>query len=114
MFCFNIIGIIHRPENSIFLYRESLGESWAHFYDPDYTPAFSPTFDDPDLEEMAIELCGDNQFCLFDIAATKRPEIGMTTTTSSEEIDMIINMSKPGKCVSLEILMLTHTLPVCK
>ena len=46
---------------------------------------------------MAIGICGDSQFCLFDIATTKRPEIGMTTAVNNEEFDMVVDMSKPGR-----------------
>ena len=90
------IGIIANAEDSIFSYQESLGESWDFFHHPDYMPAFSPTFDDPALEEIAVEICGDSQFCLFDIAATKRPEIGTTTAVNNEEFDMVVTMSQPG------------------
>ena len=62
----------------------------------DYNPAFSPTFDDPDLEQLAVEICGDSLFCLFDIAATKRPEIGMTTAVDNENYEIVVNMSLPG------------------
>ena len=93
------IGIIDNPEDSLFTYQESLGEGWADFYDPDYTPAFAPTFDDPILEEEAVSICGDSLFCLFDIAATKRPEIGMTTAIDNEEYEVVVNMSQPGTLV---------------
>ena len=100
MFCkvnFSCVGIISSPEDSLFSYNELIGESWAFFYDPNYIPAFEPTFDDPFLEELAIEICGDSHFCLFDIAATKRPEIGMTTAVDNENYDVVVNMSQPGK-----------------
>jgi len=54
-------------------------------------------FDDPDLEQQAQEICGDDEFCRFDIAATKRPEIGITTVMSTLEFDMVANMSVPSK-----------------
>ena len=92
----NAIGIIDNPEDSLFMYDESLGESWADFYDPDYMPAFAPTFNDSSLEEEAISICGDSLFCLFDIAATQRPEIGMTTAVDNEEYEVVVNMSEPG------------------
>jgi hypothetical protein len=95
---FGITWIIDSPEDSLFSYRQSLGESWSNFYDPEYNPAFAPTFDDPTLEAQAIEICGDSQFCLFDIAATKRPEIGMTTAVNNEEFDVLVNMSQPVVC----------------
>ena len=91
-----LAGIVDNANDSLFSYNESRGESWAHFYDPDYTPAFAPTFDDPELEAQANEICGNSLFCLFDIAATKRPEIGMTTAINNEEFDMVVNMSQPG------------------
>ena len=91
-----LAGIIDNANGSLFSYNESRGESWAYFYDPDYTPALAPTFDNPDLEAQANEICGDSLFCLFDIAATKRPEIGMTTAVNNEEFDMVVNMSQPG------------------
>ena len=90
------IGIIDNREDSLFMYQESLGESWDHFYDPDYMPAFTPTFNDSSLEEEAISICGDSLFCLFDIAATKRLEIGMTTAVDNEEYEIVVNMSQPG------------------
>ena len=93
---FLFTGIIDNPEDSLFLYNELIGESWELFYDPDYNPAFSPTFDDPDLEQLAVEICGDSLFCLFDIAATKRPEIGMTTAVDNENYEIVVNMSQPG------------------
>ena len=54
-------------------------------------------FDDPDLEQQAQEICGDDEFCRFDIAATERPEIGMATMMSTQEFDVIANMSVPSK-----------------
>ena len=88
-------GIISRPEDSLFNY--AAGESWAGFYDPSFSPVFSIVFDNPELEQQAQEICGDDEFCRFDIAATKRPEIGMTTVMNTLEFDMVANMSVPSK-----------------
>ena len=90
------VGIIDNPQDSLFTYRELLGESWAFFYDPDYIPAFAPTFDDPFLEQQAKNICGDSLFCLFDIAATERLDIGITTAIDNVEYDVVVNMSQPG------------------
>jgi hypothetical protein len=95
---FGVTWIIGNENNSLFSYNKFLGESWASFYEPDYTPAFAPTFNNPDLEAEAIQICGDSLFCLFDIAATKRPEIGMTTALNNEEFDFVVNMSQPVVC----------------
>ena len=78
------------------MYEESLGESWADFYDPDYMPAFAPTFNDSSLEEEAISICGDSLFCLFDIAATKSLGIGATTAADNVEYEIVVNMSQPS------------------
>ena len=91
-----VIGIIDNPEDSLFMYDESNGESWADFYDPNYMPAFAPTFNDSSLEEEAISICGDSLFCLFDIAATKNLVIGETTAFDNEEYEIVVNMSQPG------------------
>lgn len=88
-------GIIDDPDESLFTYN--FEESWAFFYDPFYTPSFTPSFNDPELEELAVEICGDSLFCLFDIAATKRPEVGMTTAVDNEQYDVVVNMSQPGE-----------------
>ena len=71
------------------MYQKSLGENWAHFYDPQYTPASAPTFDDPIPEE---NICED----LFNISATRRPAIGMTTVLINEECAMDMDMTQPG------------------
>lgn len=46
------IGIIDRPNDSIFTYGCS--GSWNTFYKPDYTPLFEAKFNDPELEEEAL------------------------------------------------------------
>lgn len=57
---------------------------------------FQPTFDDPILEEEAKSVCGDDEFCLFDVAATKRVEIGIATMQGGENFDRIVEMSIPS------------------
>ena len=51
-------------------------KTWSDFYDYGFVPVFSPTFDDPELERQAREMCGDVSACLFDVAATGRLDIG--------------------------------------
>ena len=90
-------GIIDDPDNSLFSYEE--GKSWADYFDPDFTPAYQPTFTDPALEERTMEICGDDQFCVFDIAATEREEVGMSTMQGNLDLEMITELSQPGQCV---------------
>ena len=82
------------PDNSLFSYEE--GKSWADYFDLDFTPAYQPTFTDPALEERAMEICGDDQFCVFDIAATEREEVGMSTMQGNLDLEMITELSQPG------------------
>ena len=58
---------------------------------------FDSTFDDPVLEEKAKEICGDDEFCLFDVAATKKVEIGMATMEGGQAFDEIVEMSIPSE-----------------
>lgn len=58
---------------------------------------FQPVFDDPALAEEAKVTCGNDQFCLFDVAATKRVDIGMATMQGGENFDRIVEMSIPSK-----------------
>lgn len=48
------LGIIDNPDDSLFTYGAS--GSWNTFYKPDYTPLFEPTFNDPELEQEALEV----------------------------------------------------------
>ena len=72
-------------------------ESFEAFRDPTFTPAFEPEFDDPELEQRAHEVCGDDEFCLFDIAATRNEDIGMSTMMDVREFDVIVDLAEPSK-----------------
>ena len=85
-------GIVDNAEDSLFAY--AYGENWLTFYDPDFIPIFELSFTDPDLEELANTLCGDDVFCLYDIAATGRAEIGMSTLQGGQEFEELIELSK--------------------
>ena len=45
------------------------------------------------LESKARELCGEDQFCLFDVAATGRMEIGLSTLKANENVDLVVQLS---------------------
>ena len=100
-------GIIDDPDNSLFSYEE--GKSWADYFDPDFTPAYQPTFTHPALEERAMEICGDDQFCVFDIAATEREEVGMSTMQGNLDLEMITELSQPGQCIRVCIRVCVYT-----
>ena len=88
------VGIVNSSEDSLFTY--SGNDSWSTFYDPDFVPLFEPVFNDSSLENTTYEICKDDLFCIFDIAATKKTEIGMSTLQGTEDLEMIVEMSKPG------------------
>lgn len=90
-----IAGIINRTEDSLFTYTQDT--SFATFYDPNFIPTFSPSFSLPTIESEAHAMCGDDTFCLFDVAATGSTEIGLSTLQGNIEFDTIVNMSLPGE-----------------
>ena len=90
------IGIVDSARRSLFFYQP--GESWDTFYDPYFIPSYEPTFDNPDLELQAREVCGDDEFCLFDIATTGLVDVGVSTLESSNAIEEIYSFLTPGKC----------------
>ena len=96
--CFDVdlsAGIISAAEDSIFTYGP--GTSFDTFNNPNFVPTFSPDFADPDLEAEALELCGGDSFCLFDVAATGSMEVGLSTLLGGIEFDTIVNISAPGE-----------------
>ena len=89
------VGIIDDPAESLFSYGP--GEEWRTFYDPDFVPFYEPVFADSNMQMQAIEACGGDSFCLFDIAATGRMEVGLSTLAASQELEEIIEVSQPGR-----------------
>ena len=90
LFSLALVGIIADPAQSLFTYGAD--GSWDTFYRPDYTPAFGVEFSDPELEEEARSICGDDDLCLFDIAATGDVNIGASTRESGKEQETITEL----------------------
>ena len=99
LFC---LGIIDNPSDSLFTYK--CEESWSTYYFPSFTPVYEPSFSDPALEEKANQICGDDEFCKFDIATTGRVEIGETTYQGGQEFNELVNLSKPSNFKFITIL----------
>ena len=91
---FPYAGIIDIAKESLFTYQP--GESWATYYDPFFSPIYEPVFSDPILEQEAASICGDNFFCLFDIAATGVMDIGLSTLTGNIEYEDILEQQIPS------------------
>ena len=91
---YSFSGIIAESEDSLFTYTEP--ESWSTYYQPNFVPSFEPVFSGPLLEQQANSICGGDAFCLYDIAATGRTEIGVATFQGNVELERIINISLPG------------------
>ena len=80
--------------NSLFVYQPD--QNWDAFYDPYFTPSYKPPFSNSELEERAKEVCGNDTFCLFDIAATGNVDVGVATLESTKIIDEIYSFLLPG------------------
>ena len=96
---YHSLGIINNPRDSLFTYQ--FGESWSTFYFPSFIPTYEPSFSDPSLKQKADEICGDDDFCKFDIAATGIVEIGEATNQAVQEVEQLINLSRPSKFTML-------------
>ena len=79
----------------MFVYQPE--ESWATYYDPLFQPSFKPEFQNPELEMEAVEICGEDMFCLFDIAATGNSEIGLSTLHTSQRLEEFILLTAPSE-----------------
>ena len=90
-------GIVNSSEDSMFYYKDNA--TWSDFYDYGFTPEFSPTFDDPEFERKAIEMCGDVSTCLFDVAATGRLDIGMSALSANEDQKIVQELAVPSKFI---------------
>ncbi len=102
-------GILQSADESLFRYNP--GENFATFYTPSFIPMFEPIFTNSTLEQLAREVCGDDENCLFDIAATKTIEIGMATMVGGNDFDEIVKMAVPGqycKPALLIIIIIIH------
>ena len=88
------LGIITDENQSLFTYHRE--QSWFDFYHPDFVPAFEPVFSDPKLEGEAMLACKNDTFCLYDIAATGRMDIGLSTLDGSKEFEEMQRLSYPG------------------
>ena len=88
--------MINDASESLFAYNRE-GESFEVFRDPTFIPAFQPVFEDPELEQRANEVCGDDEFCRFDIATTKIVDIGMATMMDGMNFDEIVELAEPSK-----------------
>lgn len=93
IYCY--IGIIDDPLDSLFTYR--FGEDWSTFYHPSFIPLYNVTFGNSSLEELANEICKNDEFCKYDIAATGRREVGEATYKSVQDFEQLIDLSQPSK-----------------
>ena len=53
-------------------------------------------FNNSEVELHANEVCGDDQFCRFDISTTERIEIGLATHEGILRIEEIFELSLEG------------------
>ena len=89
-------GIVDSAESSLFSYHTD--ENWMDFSAPEFAAVFEPIFATSELESQAYSICNGDQFCLFDIAATGRIDVGMSTQIGGQALEEIIEISAPSKC----------------
>ena len=53
-------------------------------------------FKNTNLKAKARKVCGNDTFCVFDIAATSKVEVGMSTLQGSQEFERIVELFAPG------------------
>ena len=92
-------GIVDSARKSLFVYQPD--KNWYTFYDPYFTPSYQPPFTSPDIETRAREICGDDRFCLFDIAATGNIDVGVATLETTAIIEQIYTFLLPGRYVTV-------------
>ena len=83
-------GIINNERDSLFSY--GVGKEWSEFY----SPQFIPTYHIDNSSTLADEVCGEDLFCRFDIAATGRTDIAVSTLEGSLNVQLVVNLSFPG------------------
>ena len=93
--------MMNEASESLFSYNRP-GESFQGFRDPSFRPIFEPTFENPEEQQRAVDICGDDQFCLFDVAATKDEEVGMATMQGVRDFDVVVDLAEPSE---LEMLL---------
>ena len=79
------------------MFTYHFGQSWSTCYFQSFIPVYEPSFIDTALKEKADQICGDDVFCKFDIATTGRIEIGEATYRGGQELEQLVNLSKPSK-----------------
>ena len=81
--------------DSLFTYQ--FGKDWSTYYHPSFIPLYDINFTNDSLENVAKEICKDDEFCKYDIAATGRSEIGEATYKGGQDFEQLINLSQPSK-----------------
>lgn len=71
---FNVFSGRITEEGSLFTYKD--GTTYSNYQNPSFIPAFErPT----DLPADVVEVCGDDQECVFDYAVSGSPELAAET-----------------------------------
>ena len=76
----------------------------ASFSDPDFEPMFADniTWHNDSLRQEAIDQCGNDHECLFDVASTKDLSVGLVTKDIS--IQLVNETNKLGKYLNLSYI----------
>ena len=99
--------MINDESESLFAYNRP-NENFEAFRDLGFKPIFVPTFDTPEEEQRANDICGDNEFCLFDISATKNDEIAISTMEGVVDFDNLVEVAEPSESLMIIYLNTYH------
>lgn len=88
-------GLLPSIEGSLFTYQPH--EMFSDINDPSFFPKLSPDFKSKELEQEATELCGGDEFCLYDILATEDLEVGNVTKMMSQRRKELIDLTRPSE-----------------
>lgn len=95
----NILGFVSKNQ-SLFTYNQQTDQSWESFYDPLFQPLF--VFNENDL--FLSRKCGNNMFCMYDIAVTGNDKIGLSTLNGNNLYDEYVQLSYPGLLLNVQNL----------
>ncbi|XP_070536953.1 fibrillin-1-like [Ptychodera flava] len=68
---------------SLFKYEDEDGKRWDDYNDLDFEPLFIDEVADPENRQLAIETCGADLECQYDVIATGNADVGKATMSSS-------------------------------
>ena len=77
-----------QTENSLFFYQ--MGTDHETYTDRFYTPIFEPVVNPALDQALVLEVCGNNQFCVFDFQTTGSQSFAQASVESFEQYEIAV------------------------